>query len=59
MEPLAVDALRALARARGLELTEPELEGLLPLVEAARSMMESLRGAGLEGIEPACQYRIL
>ena len=59
MEPLTTDALRTLAAAQGLELTDAELAGLLPLVRAARAMMESLRELPLRGVEPACQYRIL
>ena len=58
MEPLTLDTLRVLAEAQGLDLTDEELAGLLPLVQASRSMMDSLRGVSLE-IEPSSQYRIL
>jgi hypothetical protein len=47
-----------LAKAQGLDLTDEELAGLLPLVQASRSLMDSLRGFPLE-IEPSSQYRIL
>lgn len=57
MEPLTIDALRTLARERGLDLTDRELEGLLPLVQAGRAAMESLPPLG--DIEPASQYRML
>ena len=58
MEPLTLDTLRTLAAAQGLDLTDEELAGLLPLVQASRSMMDSLRGLSLE-VEPSSQYRIL
>lgn len=59
MESLTVDTLRTLARLQGLDLTDQELAGLLPLVQAARTMMESLRGVLPGDLEPASQYRIL
>ena len=59
MEPLTIDTLRALAQAQGLDLTDAELGGLLPLVQAGRSMMESLREVPLIDVEPSSQYRIL
>ena len=58
MEPLTLDTLRTLAEAQGLDLTDEERAGLLPLVQASRSMMDSLRGVSLE-VEPSSQYRIL
>ena len=58
MEPLTLDTLRTLAAAQGLELTDEELAGLLPLVQASRFMMDSLQGVSLE-VEPSSQYRIL
>ncbi len=57
MEPLTIDTLRTLARERGLDLTDNELEGLLPLVQAGRAMVASLPPPG--DAEPACQYRML
>ena len=59
MESLTLDALRTLAAARGLELADQELAELLPLVEAARAAMASLRGVARGDTEPAVQYRIL
>jgi hypothetical protein len=59
MVPLTVDALRTLAASQGLDLTDDELEGLLPLVEAGRSLVESLAGLDLTDVEPASQYRIV
>jgi hypothetical protein len=57
MEKLTVDSLRTLARAQGLELTDAELAGLLPLVEAGRTGLAAIRDIPLE-TEPASQYRI-
>lgn len=59
MAPLTADALRMLATLEGLELTEQELAGLLPVVQAWRSMMESLRDVLPGDLEPASQYRII
>ena len=59
MEPLTIDALRALATLRGLELTDQELTALLPVVIGMRSTMDSLRDALSSDVEPATQYRIL
>ena len=57
MEKLTVDALRTLARAQGLELSDQELSSLLPLVEAGRSGLASA-GAVPPETEPASQFRI-
>jgi len=57
MEKLTADSLRTLARALGLELTDTELAGLLPLVEAGRAGLAAIRDIPLE-TEPASQYRI-
>ncbi|OGK88946.1 MAG: hypothetical protein A2X52_09095 [Candidatus Rokubacteria bacterium GWC2_70_16] len=59
MEPLTLDAIRALARSLGLDLTDEELAGLLPLVQTARAMMDALPSEALRDLEPASQYRIL
>ena len=59
MEPLTIDSLRTLASLRGLDLTDQELAELLPLVRAARSMMELLPDALSGDVEPAFQYRVL
>ena len=57
MEKLTVDSLRTLAKAQGLELTDAELAGLLPLVEAGRAGLAAIHDIPL-GTEPASQYRI-
>ena len=57
MEKLTVDALRVLATAQGLELSEAELASLLPLVEAGRNGLAAIRDIPPE-VEPASQYRI-
>ena len=58
MEKLSVDALRTLAKAQGLELSDAELAALLPLVEAGRNGLATIRDIPLE-TEPASQFRIL
>jgi len=57
MEKLTVDSLRTLAKAQGLELTDAELAGLLPLVEAGRAGLAAIHDIPPE-TEPASQYRI-
>jgi hypothetical protein len=57
MEKLSVDALRTLAKAQGLELSDAELAALLPLVEAGRGGLAAIRDIPPE-TEPASQYRI-
>ena len=57
LEKLTVDALRALAKAQGLELSDAELATLLPLVEAGRNGLAAIRDIPLE-TEPASQFRI-
>ena len=57
MEKLTVDALRTLAKAQGLELSDAELATLLPLVEAGRNGLAAIRDIPLE-TEPASQFRI-
>ena len=58
MEKLTVDTLRTLAEARGLDLTDQELAGLLPLVEAGRSGLAAVTDIP-PALEPASQFRIL
>ena len=58
MEKLTMDALRALARAQGLELSDAELAALLPLVESGRSGLAAIHDIPPE-TEPASQFRIL
>ena len=57
MEKLTVDALRTLAKAQGLELTDAELTALLPLVEGGRQSLAAIRDLPVE-CEPASQFRI-
>jgi hypothetical protein len=59
MEPLTLDTLRTLARTRGLDLSDAELAGLLPLVEAGRAMLATLDGALTRDLEPTSHYRML
>jgi len=58
MEPLTLGTLRTLALSQDLDLSEDELTGLLPLVQAGRAMMAALPSEALRDIEPACQYRL-
>ena len=59
MDPLTTDALRRMAETRGLALTDAELEGLLPLVQAARALLDAIEIPAGSETEPASQYRIL
>ncbi|HEV8437988.1 MAG TPA: hypothetical protein VGT40_07835 [Methylomirabilota bacterium] len=59
MPSLTIDALRTLATRQGLDLTDEELAGLLPLVQAGQAMMESLRALPLADVEPSSQYRMV
>ena len=56
-EPLTLDALRTLARERGLDLSDAELASLLPLVEAGRGMIAALDSALARDTEPASHFR--
>jgi len=58
MEALTIDALRIWASLRGLDLTDQELTGLLPLVVAAREATESLDEALTAEFDPASHYPI-
>ena len=58
MEKLTVNALRTLAEAQGLQLTDAELTALLPLVEAGRNGLAAIRDIP-PATEPASQYRIV
>jgi hypothetical protein len=53
------DTLRALAQAQGLVLSEADLDGLLPLVQATRALLDDLAAVPLEGIEPGAPYQML
>ncbi|HSE03195.1 MAG TPA: hypothetical protein VLK35_03480 [Methylomirabilota bacterium] len=53
------DTLRALAQAQGLVLSEADLDGLLPLVQATRVLLDDLAAAPLEDVEPGAPYQML
>ena len=57
--PLTKDMLRALAQAQGLALSESDLDGLLPLVQAGRALMDELAAAPLDDVEPTSLYQML
>ena len=57
--PLTKEALRVLAQAQGFALTDAELDGLLPLVRAVRTMMDELAAVPLEDVEPTALYHML
>lgn len=57
--PLTKDSLRALAQAQGLALSDADLDGLLPLVQAGRALMDEMAGAPLGDVEPTAQYHML
>jgi glutamine synthetase adenylyltransferase len=58
MEHLTIDALRTMARAQGLELSDEDLAAVLPLVQVGRGLMESLAAVPLDDVEPSSQFRI-
>ncbi|HTK91188.1 MAG TPA: hypothetical protein VL948_13120 [Verrucomicrobiae bacterium] len=58
-DPLTLDTLRTLARARGLDLSDAELAGLLPLVEIGRALIATLDSALTRETEPASHFRVL
>ena len=53
------DTLRTLARAQGLDLGEADLDGLLPLVQGTRALIDELATARLDDIEPTALYHVL
>jgi hypothetical protein len=55
---LTRDALRVLARAQGLALSEADLDAVLPLVQATRALLDELAGAPLGDVEPTAVYRM-
>jgi hypothetical protein len=57
--PLTKDTLRALAGAQGLTLSDADLDGLLPLVQATRALMDELAAAPLVDVEPTALYHML
>ena len=58
MEQLTIDAVRTMARAQGLELSDEDLAAVLPLVQVGRRLMESLAAVPLDDVEPSSQFRI-
>ncbi len=58
-EPLTLDTLRTLARARGLDLSDAELAGLLPLVEVGRALIATLDNVLTRETEPTSHFRVL
>ena len=56
--PLTRDALRILARAQGLALSEADLDAVLPLVQATRALLDDLAGAPLADVEPTSLYQM-
>jgi hypothetical protein len=59
MDPLTLETLAALARERGLTLSERELAGLLPLVETGRVAIDGLDALLARDDEPASHFHIL
>ena len=59
MDPLTLETLAALARERGLSLSERELAGLLPLVETGRVTIGGLDALLARDDEPASHFHIL
>ncbi|HEY7653867.1 MAG TPA: hypothetical protein VIG07_13685 [Methylomirabilota bacterium] len=57
--PLTKETLRVLARAQGFALSDADLDGLLPLVQAVRAMMDELAAVPLEDVEPTALYHML
>ena len=55
---LTKDTLRALAQAQALSLSEADLDGLLPLVQASRAVLAELAGAPLDDVEPTSLYHM-
>jgi len=56
--PITRDTLAALARAQGLTLSEADLDGLLPLVQATRALLDELAAAPLGDVEPTALYHM-
>jgi Asp-tRNA(Asn)/Glu-tRNA(Gln) amidotransferase C subunit len=56
---LTKETLRVLAQAQGFALSDADLDGLLPLVQAVRAMMDELAAVPLEDVEPTSLYHML
>ena len=59
MEPLTIEAMRAIARVQGFEWTDAELEAIRPVVEVSRRLLARLDSLPLDTRDPSTQYRIL
>jgi hypothetical protein len=56
--PLTRDTLRTVAQAQGLALSDADLDAVLPLVQATRTLLEELAGAPLHDVEPTSLYHM-
>ncbi len=56
---LTKETLRVLAQVQGFALSDADLDGLLPLVQAVRAMMDELAAVPLEDVEPTSLYHML
>jgi len=50
------EAMRALARLSGLDLSDERLEALLPQMQATLEAVSGLNALDMEGIEPAVTF---
>jgi hypothetical protein len=58
MTPLTLDDLRGMARAQGLDLSDADLAGLLPLVQAGREILTGLDPVLGPETEPTALYHV-
>ena len=54
---ITVETLRAMASASGLDLTDDQLDDLLPQVQRSVDELERLDILELQDVEPAVQFR--
>lgn len=54
---ITAETLRAMASASGLELTDEQLDDLLPQVQRSVDELERLDILDLQDVEPAVQFR--
>ena len=54
---ITVETLRAMASASGLDLTDDQLDDLLPQVQRSVDELERLDILDLQDVEPAVQFR--
>jgi hypothetical protein len=59
VEPLTLDAMRAVARLQGFDWTDAELEAIRPVVEASLRLLARLETLSLDTADPTTQFRIL